>query len=417
MPTEVMASAPRLSAMAIQQPGTVHVIGLTGSFGSGCSYVADNILASEGRYKKLSLSDILRSRFKKDTGKDPGDCPRHELQEFGDKLRLNEGSEILVKEVLKEIQKQGETDTKWVVDSIKNPAEVLALREFSRYFFLFGVYAGKETRWQRVKTKYEDDRNAFERDDTKDTGRESPGHGQRVGDCFSEADVVLKNPKHIEVVGSDAFESLAGRVTQYAELVVRPLTKKQPPRKEEALMAMAYAVSQRSSCIKRKVGCVIVDGSGNAISSGFNEVPGHEMPCQKKYVACHRDWLCKQFFDSLKGEVPAVEGHEDRLKELFRGQFKILDYCRALHAEENAIVNLARNGRSVPLDQCTLYTTTYPCRLCANKIVNIGIKRVVYLEPYPDQEAKVILKEAGVDDEFFEGVTFKAYFRIYGEEK
>jgi deoxycytidylate deaminase len=88
-----------------------------------------------------------------------------------------------------------------------------------------------------------------------------------------------------------------------------------------------------------------------------------------------------------------------------------------LHAEENAIVNLARNGRSVPLERCTLYTTTYPCRLCANKIVNVGIKRLVYLEPYPDQEAKKILEHGAVRDEFFEGITFKAYSRVYGEKR
>ena len=105
------------------------------------------------------------------------------------------------------------------------------------------------------------------------------------------------------------------------------------------------------------------------------------------------------------------------IMELFRRKFRLLDTCRALHAEENTIVNLARNGRSVPLGQCTLYTTTYPCRLCANKIVNLGIKRVVYLEPYPDPEAKVILRAGGVTDEFFEGITFKAYSRVYGERK
>ncbi len=96
---------------------------------------------------------------------------------------------------------------------------------------------------------------------------------------------------------------------------------------------------------------------------------------------------------------------------------KMLDRCRALHAEENAIVSLAKNGGSSRLEECTLYTTTYPCRLCANKIVNLGLKRVVYLEPYPDQEAKAILRDANVEDEFFEGITFKAYSRIYGEKK
>jgi len=92
----------------------------------------------------------------------------------------------------------------------------------------------------------------------------------------------------------------------------------------------------------------------------------------------------------------------------------MLDYCRALHAEESAILNLVKHGTSAPLSKCTLYTTTYPCRLCASKITELGIGRVIYVEPYPDEASKAILR--GID-EFFQGVTFKAYFRIYGEEK
>ena len=107
------------------------------------------------------------------------------------------------------------------------------------------------------------------------------------------------------------------------------------------------------------------------------------------------------------------------IADFLRGELRILDSCRSLHAEENAIVNLAKNGRSIPLESCTLYTTTYPCRLCANKIVNLGLGRVVYLEPYPDLEAKRTLEGTGsnVKNEFFEGITFKAYARVYGEKK
>jgi deoxycytidylate deaminase len=143
----------------------------------------------------------------------------------------------------------------------------------------------------------------------------------------------------------------------------------------------------------------------------------HEMPCSDVYRSCHRERLREDVLSALTAKGLVVTGRDQELKEEFRRQFRMLDYCRALHAEENAILNLAKNGRSVPLHECCLYTTTYPCRLCANKIVNIGLKRIVYLEPYPDQEAKHILKTAGVSDDLFEGVTFKAYFRIYGEEK
>ena len=55
--------------------------------------------------------------------------------------------------------------------------------------------------------------------------------------------------------------------------------------------------------------------------------------------------------------------------------------------------------------------------MCSNKIVNVGIRQVVYVEPYPDEAAKSILKNADVKTQFFRGVTFKAYSRLYGEEK
>ncbi len=396
-----------------------HIVGLTGSFGSGCTYVADRILVESKGYRKLSLSDTLRELYEQEKG-GKASQDRRNLQQYGDRLRADRGAGYLASEVAKTISVDEGADgqpTKWVVDSIRNPAEIRVLRNLSRNFFLFGIYADRDIRWSRVRARYKDDRRAFDEDDRNDTGEASPEHGQRVGDCFSEADVVLTNDRHIEAVGSADFQRLAGRVEQYVDVVSQPLTRRAPIGNDEATMAMAYAASQRSSCLKRKVGAVIVDDVGNALSSGFNEVPARETPCQERFVACHRDWLSNDFFASLKDRFPDVKGWEDELKVFFRSKFKILDLCRALHAEENAILSLARNGRSVPLDKCTLFTTTYPCRLCANKIVSIGIKKVVYLEPYPDPEAKAILRDNGVSEQFFEGVTFKAYFRVYGEEK
>ena len=86
--------------------------------------------------------------------------------------------------------------------------------------------------------------------------------------------------------------------------------------------------------------------------------------------------------------------------------------CRALHAEENAILGLSgvvkpRKGELV------LYTTTFPCNLCANKIIAAGIKTVYYAEPYTMKEAKELLVKIGVDIKKFEGIKSIAYFRLY----
>lgn len=407
--------------MACHDVYNPHIIGLTGSFGSGCTYIGQNVIRDKHNYEFLSLSDsVLKPLFQKETGRDPSQAERKELQAFGDKIRHDNGPEFFAEQIIgvirTKIEKIGER-SRWVVDSIRNPAEVRALRRFSRNFFLFGVYADKARRWERVKAKYKDNQHDFDQDDQNDTGEDNQDFGQHVGDCFYEADVVVTNDVDIDTIGNDDFKGLQGQIGQYVELVQRPLSRQQPICLEESLMAAAYALSQRSSCRKRKVGAVICDAMGNIISSGYNEVPANERPCTKEYMTCYRDKLVDDFMQALGQMVPEVQQKPMDVKGLFRRQFKILDYCRALHAEENAIVNLARNGRSVPLEECVLYTTTYPCRMCANKIASVGIKQVVYLEPYPDQRAKVILKKADVQDRFFRGVTFKAYSRLYGEEK
>jgi dCMP deaminase len=91
---------------------------------------------------------------------------------------------------------------------------------------------------------------------------------------------------------------------------------------------------------------------------------------------------------------------------------KALDLCRALHAEENAIVQVAHLG-GVSLDNATLYTTTFPCQLCAKKIAAAGIRKVVWLEPYPHAEAQRILREAGIKFPQFEGVKARGFPRLF----
>lgn len=395
----------------------LQIIGLTGSFGSGCSYVARNILEPLG-YKVASLSHKLREEFHTSNNNGTGPPSRLELQRFGDQRRQADGPSYFASKVFHEIDAAAKSDgtTKWVVDSIRNPAEVHRLRELLPNFFLFGVYATKDCRWQRTQQVYNRDRKAFDEDDERDTGRQSEGFGQRVEDCFTEADVVFSNDEHFTTVGNVPFGDFKGKVKSYVDLVSEPLSRRQPTL-AEALMAAAYTVSQRSSCLKRKVGAVIVDGDGTIISSGFNEVPRHYRPCVDEYGKCGRAVVWDRVTDVLAQKLREWPGERDSIVQALRQEIRILDCCRALHAEENAIVSLARNGRSVPLGECTLYTTTHPCRLCANKIVNLGVKRVIYLEPYPEQEAKVILADGGVEDQFFEGISFKAYSRIYGEKK
>lgn len=143
-------------------------------------------------------------------------------------------------------------------------------------------------------------------------------------------------------------------------------------------------------------------------------MPWSEKPCFSEYGDCFRDIKRREFVDDLEHLFPkGQEGVCKSVQNLFKERWKVLDICRALHGEERAILSLIQSG-GVTNKQLTLYTTTYPCNLCANKIAQIGIKKVVYFEPYPVKEAQITLTNNKIEQEMFTGVTFNAYFKFFG---
>lgn len=121
---------------------------------------------------------------------------------------------------------------------------------------------------------------------------------------------------------------------------------------DEFYIRMAYLVSTRSTCIRRKVGAVIVKDK-IVLSTGYNGAPTEISHCNSD--TCIRNKL----------NIPSGERHE---------------MCRGAHAENNAIAQAARKGISI--EGATIYCTTQPCIYCAKSIVNSGIKRLIYSEPY-----------------------------------
>ena len=223
------------------------------------------------------------------------------------------------------------------------------------------------------------------------------------------ADVIILNEKVIHAKTTDEFKKLEAITRGYIDIIEKKATFE--PSEMETLMTMAYANSMRSSCTQRKVGALIIDKNGSVFSSGYNEVPSSERPGKNTYGECYRKYIRR----TINEKINAVIKNEElslQVSGIIKENSKLLDYCRALHAEESAIVNMARLGVAPNLSAATLYTTTYPCNLCANKIAQVGIKRVVYYEPYPQKEAKEILQAHDVKQIPFEGVTYNGYFRF-----
>jgi dCMP deaminase len=71
------------------------------------------------------------------------------------------------------------------------------------------------------------------------------------------------------------------------------------------------------------------------------------------------------------------------------------ELCRAVHAEQNAIIQAALHGISI--EGATLYCTHQPCILCAKMMINARVSKVVYRQSYPDGAALEFLRQAGIE--------------------
>ena len=144
------------------------------------------------------------------------------------------------------------------------------------------------------------------------------------------------------------------------------------PSWDEYFMGITDLVSRRSTCLRRSVGALLVKDK-RILATGYNGPPAGLPHCDE-LGGCLRDRL----------GVPSGERHE---------------VSRAIHAEQNAIIQAATSG--VNIQGATLYSTHHPCVLCTKMVINAGIKRIVVRKGYPDELSRQILKEAKLKVELF----------------
>ncbi len=145
------------------------------------------------------------------------------------------------------------------------------------------------------------------------------------------------------------------------------MKSKNRPSWDEYFMKITELVATRSTCLRRSVGAIVVKNK-RILTTGYNGPPEGLKHCDE-LGGCLRDKL----------KIPSGER---------------MELSRAVHAEQNAIIQAAKLGISIEGGE--MYVTTHPCFICAKMIINAGIKRIVYKEGYPDKFAKDILKEAGI---------------------
>jgi len=395
------------------------IVGITGPYGAGRTTVA-GILGERYGTEVISLSGLIAQH-----------CGLHDastraLQHAGDDLRETQGKDA-VAQLAVALIRSGD-DSVYVLDGIKNPAEASLLRGHGR-FFLLAVQASADERYRRKAPDLEGGRTEFDEIDDRDNKETDQwgvtlSHGQRVADCVSRADAVIWNDRPLSTRLRDEHGTLGeleAKCRRFCALVDDPGC--QPPTLVEIRMCQAYAVAQRSSCLQRAVGAVVANADGRILAEGFNEVPSGQPSCADLRGQCYRARLRDRELAELAAlfNCPGCGGALDEdlsceacgmaLKQRLPRR-KNLDYCRALHAEENAILQISKYG-GVGLQGSVIFVTAFPCGLCAKKIVSCGIEMVVFSEPYDVPEATSLFQMAGTEVRAFEGFTHHAFQRVF----
>lgn len=291
-------------------------IGLTGSFGSGCSSLKDVLVASKFKqndnvikFYGFSLSYFVKGKWldqnwdRFNTSKPLSNATeaereevlkkakRFELQDIGNEMRKKRRSyDKLAKLAIEKAY--DETDfvarkTALVFCSIRNTAELKALKEKFPNFFLIAVDCEKAQRWSRIRDVYErngQNEKDFENDDGRDRGEDAP-YGQQVELRVDEADIMIKNDDPYPERAS-RMSMLQEKIKDYIELISG--TKSRTPRPDEFFMSMAYTASINSKCFKRQVGAVVVDADKNVLSVGYNKNLLPHEPCVDNPGDCQR---------------------------------------------------------------------------------------------------------------------------------
>lgn len=405
------------------------VLAFSGPIGAGLKdvidLVSDELLGLSYAVERIKLSDLIKvASSKLSKPKSPGDfnglstMERYSaLQDVGNDLREEKGADVLAQLAVRSISLDRTKKNKgqqvkdiapsrvvYLIDQLKNPSEVSLLRAVYREnFFLVGVLCGYE---QRKKNLTLEGLSTTEAESLMERDRkERPGHGQNLEKTLQLADFFVRN-------STSNKQIIKGPMERFLRLIHGDFSI--TPTVHEQGMYAAFSAGLGSACLSRQVGAAIIDREGKLIATGCNDVPRgggglyREADSKDDHRCVHlKGGTCfnDEKKDRLRQEIHLllyplikeslqelnIDEYEDRgraLSELLAKEIReesklkdLIEFSRAVHAEMDALVNLARTSQGRSQD-AVLYSTTYPCHNCARHIIAAGIRAVYFIEPY-----------------------------------
>lgn len=298
--------------------------------------------------------------------------------------------------------------TRICIDAIRNSYEAFYFKDKYSYFYLVSVNTDNTERKRRLdmldrKEQESLDETEHAKDD-KDIG--SRFYHQNMSECLSISDIHLYNPRQ-EDAGKNVF--LTQQILKYLSLMLHPGLI--APTAIERCMQTAYVAKLNSGCLSRQVGAVITDQDFSIKAIGWNDVPSCQVPCN---LRCAHDYVTscdKETYSDFERQNAGFHTnltHYDYntsqcdllglsnyycFKDVYNS---IMDtsnqvYTRALHAEENAFLQISKYG-GIGIQGGKLFCTASPCELCSKKAFQLGIREIYYIDPYPGISKEHILQ-------------------------
>jgi len=352
------------------------------------------------------------------------------------------------------------------IDSLRNSLEVMFFKERYSAFYLIAIHNGEkndETLNKRIKSIVNRRLNNSEIIEMVKKN-ESLDHAENKSEDFKQGvffapdveNCIQKSEIHISNPGNDlkefkkderyftSFYSMYEQWIKIQSLILHPglIT----PSHEERCMQIAYNMKFNSGCISRQVGAVITDKNNSIRSVGWNDVPKGSVPCllrdlddvifpdkvEKNDLSYSKFEIDKEYeyykdgkSFSKKSEKYSKHIGVTKLKglnysfcfkslhnEFMKGNNQV--HTRSLHAEENAMLQISKYGGQ-PLNNGKLYSTASPCELCSKKSYQLGIREIIYIDPYPGISKDHILSNGYHIPlmKVFTGVIGRSYNKIF----
>ncbi|MDD5704083.1 MAG: deaminase, partial [Dehalococcoidales bacterium] len=314
----------------------------------------------------------------------------------------------------------------FVIDAFRNPFEIEYFRSRYSQFYLLAVDRNEPDRnLSLYKSMSEEQGSIIKKRERGELIQEKTKENisewvtsQDINECLLKADYFINNTNG----SSKEPINLAYHLLRVLCLASHPGCV--PPTKKERSMHLAMTAGQNSGCLSRHVGAIVTDHSGYVLGVGWNDPPTGQTPCSLRTS----EQLLNSPDPKIFSEYERSERFTNHIRSrclgnnpfCFKDELKKItnksqnEYTRAVHAEENALLQATRHG--LPEKDSILYTTLSPCTLCAKKSYQLGVSKIIFLEEYTGIPIQQTLNtgQHAIQIEKFVGATGWGFLRLFG---